>query len=171
MEAQKNIKAKFERNEKVLTLRPSLGLDKKVSVTKLVNGLSCEIKEGDWVFKTDMPEQVGGNSSAPTPGAYGRAALGSCLASGYMMWASKLDIPIESLEITVEADFDDGAMFGISKAFPGYSEVRYNVKIKSPLSLSEIENFLDNADKYSPYLDVFSRAQRCVRSVELTNDK
>jgi uncharacterized OsmC-like protein len=170
MDTQKNIKIKFERSEKALTLKPAMGFGKKVSVTKITSGLSCEIKEGNWVLKTDMPEQVGGNTSAPTPGTFGRAALGACLASGYMMWASKLDIPIESLEIRIEADFDDGGMFGTSSSLPGYSEVRYHVKINSPLSLYEIEKFLDKADKHSPYLDVFSRAQPCVRHVEVINN-
>jgi len=170
MEIQQHIKTKFERNERALTLKPSLGFGKKTSVTRLVSGLSCEIKEGNWVLKTDMPEQVGGNDTAPTPGTYGRAALGACLASGYMMWASKLNIPIESLEIKIEADFDDGGLFDTSDSFPGYSEVRYSIKIESPLSLSEIEEFLDKADKHSPYLDVFRRAQPCVRNVELINN-
>lgn len=170
METQKNIKTKFERNEKALKLKPVLGHGKKVSITKIVNGLSCETKEGDWELKTDMPTQVGGNGSAPSPGTFGRAALGGCLASGYMMWASKLNIPIESLEIKIEADFDDGALFGTSDAYPGYSEVRYDVKIKSPLPLSEINAFLDKADSHSPYLDVFSRAQPCVRNVEQLNN-
>lgn len=170
METQQLIKNKFERSEKALTLKPAIGLGKKVSVTKLINGLSCEIREGNWVVKTDMPEQVGGNSSAPTPGVYGRAALGSCLASGYMMWASKLNIPIDSLEIQIEADFDDAGTFGTSDVFPGYSEVRYHVKIKSSVSSQEIKTFLDKADKHSPYLDVFSRAQPCVRTIEIVND-
>lgn len=170
METQQLIKSKFERSEKALTLKPSIGLGKKISVTKLINGLSCEIREGNWVVKTDMPEQVGGNSGAPTPGVFGRAALGACLASGYMMWASKLNIPIDSLEIQIEADFDDGGTFGTSDAFPGYSEVRYHVKIKSPVSSKEIKTFLDKADRHSPYLDVFSRAQPCVRSIEIVND-
>ena len=169
METQEKIKTKFERNEKALTLKPTLGFGKKVSVTKIDNGLTCKIKEENWELTTDMPTQVGGNSSAPTPGTLGRAALGSCLASGYMMWASKLNIPIESLEIKIEADFDDGAMFGTSEALPGYSEVRYDVKIQSPLPASKINDFLDKADKHSPYLDVFSRAQTCVRNVEILN--
>ena len=170
METQQLIKNKFERSEKALTLKPSIGLGKKVSVTKLINGLSCEIREGNWVVKTDMPEEVGGNSTAPTPGVFGRAALGGCLASGYMMWASKLNIPIEGLEIHLEACFDGGATYGTSDAFPGYSEVKYHVKIKSPASAREIEKFLDKADRHSPYLDVFSRAQNCVRSLEVIND-
>ena len=170
MEAQKEIKNKFERNEKALTLKPKLGLSTGVSVTRVVDGLQCEIKEGDWELKTDMPIQVGGNGSAPTGGVLGRAALGSCLASGYMMWASKLNIQIDNLEIRIEADYDDGGLFATSVAPPGYSEIRYHVHIESPLSAEEIETFLDKADKHSPYLDVFSRAQVCKREIHITNN-
>jgi uncharacterized OsmC-like protein len=117
-----------------------------------------------------MPKQVGGFGTASTPGALGRAALGSCLAIGYMMWASKLDITIDSLEVEIQADYDDGGLFDTSDSPPGYLEIRYLVRIKSPASPNEIENLLNLGDKHSPYLDVFSRAQSCIRQVELNND-
>lgn len=170
MKQQKDIKYKFERTAKALTLKPSIGLDTGISTIRIQNGLTCEITEGNWQLKTDMPSQVGGHGSAPSPGVLGRAALGSCLATGYMLWASKLDINIKSLEIKIEADYDDGALFATSKSFPGYSEVRYHVIIDSALSNSELEIFLDEADKHSPYLDVFSRAISCKRQVKLINN-
>ncbi len=171
MEAQKVIKNRFERNEKALTLRPTLGFGTGVSIIRIIDGLTCEIKEGKWELKTDMPEQLGGDGSAPTPGVLGRAALGSCLATGYMMWASKLDIIIDSLEIRIEADYDDGGLFATSESPPGYSEIRYQIYIKSPISPLEIEKFLDKADKHSPYLDVFRRSQSCKREVEFAKNK
>jgi len=167
MKTQKAIKNKFERNEKALTLKPSLGHGTGVSIVRIKNGLECEITEGNWQLKTDMPKQVGGNGSAPSPGVLGRAALGSCLATGYMLWASKLDIDIQTLEIKIEADYDDGALFATSVSNPGYSEIRYNVHIKSALSPTEIEAFLDEADKHSPYLDVFRRSQTCKRNAKV----
>ncbi len=171
MESQKNIKNKFERNQKALTLKPNLGISTGVSTTRVVDGLICEIKEGEWTLKTDMPQQIGGQGSAPTGGVLGRAALGSCLATGYMLWASKLNIEIKSLEISIEADYDDGALFATSSAYPGYSEIRYNVHIESSSTPKEIEAFLDKADKHSPYLDVFSRAISCKREVKLTTSQ
>lgn len=170
MKEQANIKTKFNRSQKALSLKPSLGLDSAISRTRIINGLTCETKEGDWVFKADMPKQIGGSATASSPGALGRAALGSCLAIGYMLWASKLDITIENLEVDIEADYDDGALFGTSDTPPGYLEIRYIVKIKSPASPIEIENLLNMGDKHSPYLDVFSRAQTCIRRVELINE-
>ena len=86
MKEQDEIKNKFERTIKALTLKPSLGHGTGVSKTRIINGLTCETKEGDWVFKSDMPKQIGGYDTASSPSALGRAALGSCLAIGYMMW-------------------------------------------------------------------------------------
>lgn len=166
MKAQEEIKNKFLRTQKALTLKPSLGMGTGVSKTRIVNGLSCETREGDWVFRADMPKQVGGSETASTPGALGRAALGSCLAIGYMLWASKLDVAIDSLEVEIEADYDDGGLFDTSDNPPGYLEIRYLVRIKSPDSREDIENMLNLGDKHSPYLDVFSRAQSCIRQVE-----
>lgn len=170
MKEQEDIKSKLDRTNQALTLKPSLGLGTGISKTRIIKGLSCETREGEWVFKTDMPKQVGGYGTASTPGALGRAALGSCLAIGYMMWASKLDITIDSLEVEIQGDYDNGGLFDTSDSTPGYSEIRYLVRIKSPASLDEIENVLNFGDKHSPYLDVFSRAQSCVRQVELNND-
>ncbi len=166
MKEQEDIKNKFIRSQKALTLKPSLGLGTGISTTRITNGLTCEITEGDWVFKADMPKQVGGNATASSPGALGRAAFGSCLAIGFMLWASKLDITIDRLEVEVQADYDDGALFGTSDNYPGYLEVRYLVRVKSPASREDIEHLISVGEKHSPYLDVFSRAQSCTRQLE-----
>ena len=84
MSAIDKIKTACERSMKALKLKPSLGQGTGISKVTITNGLTCEIEEGKWRFKADMPEAAGGNSEGPTPGVYGRAALGSCLAIGYM---------------------------------------------------------------------------------------
>jgi|GEM_PF-6009700 len=73
MKNQEQLKNKFSRNVKLLNLKPKLGLGKAVSTIRITNGLTCEIKEGNWELKTDMAEQVGGSASAPSPGVLGRA--------------------------------------------------------------------------------------------------
>lgn len=167
MHDQKHIKYKFERAEKALTLKPSLGIDTAVSVTKIEQGVACVSREGPFELRTDLPEGAGGKGSNPTPGVLGRAALGSCLAMSYMLWASKLDIPIDEVEVHVEADYDDGAMYGISDAPPGYTEIRYLVKVKSSAPEADIMSMITTADKHGPYLDVFSRGQTCLRTIEI----
>ena len=173
MNKMQQIKSAIERTKKALTLKPSLGKATGTSRVRVTNGLTCEIEEGNWKLKADMPEAVGGRNSAPTPGVYGRAALGSCLAIGYMMKAAERDIPIQLLEIEVEADFDDGALLGTAEEnIPaGYLEVRYSVTIESEAPEEEIRKLVNEADAHSPYLDVFSRAQKCVRKINIISPK
>ena len=129
-------------------------------------------QEGKWQFKADMPEVAGGNAAGPTPGVYGRAALGSCLAIGYMMRAARDNINITSLEVEVQASYDDGPLFGTTHdIFPGYSEVKYIVTIESDATEDEVMQLLDEADEHSPYLDVFARAQHCTREVKIIAPK
>ncbi len=165
------IKLAVERSTKALSLKPSLGLGTGVSKTRIKNGLTCEIEEGSWNFLADMPESIGGNAKGPTPGVYGRAALGSCLAIGYMMMAAKMNIPVSSLEVVVQADYDDGALLGTSDVAPGYTEVRYTVTIESEAAEKDILKMIDDADHHSPYLDVFSRGQNCKREVHIVSPK
>jgi uncharacterized OsmC-like protein len=172
MSENDKIKSAIDRVSQTLTQRPSFGLGTGISKTTIVKGLTCQMQEGNWKFTADMPEQIGGNGAGPTPGVYGRAALGSCLAIGYMMKAAQLGVPINSLEVEVQADYDDGALLGTSQNTPpGYLDVRYSVTVDSDASQEEIMRVLDEADKHSPYLDVFSRAQKCSREVHIVSEK
>ncbi|MGN6291300.1 MAG: OsmC family protein [Chitinophagaceae bacterium] len=167
------IKTALERTKKALTLKPALGQSTAISKVRITNGLTCEVQEDKWKFNIDMPEAVGGNSTAPTPGVYGRAALGSCLAIGYMMKAAELEIPIQGLEVQVEADFDDGALLGTADKTipPGYLEVRYTINIESDAPEEKIMQILDDGDMHSPYLDIFTRTQKCVRKINIVSSK
>ena len=171
MPGTEKIKSAIERSTKALALKPSLGLGIGKSTTRIKNGLTCEIQEGNWKVLADMPESVGGNAQGPTPGVYGRAALGSCLAIGYMMIAAKNNIPVSGLEVEVQAEYDDGALLGTANVFPGYLEVRYSVTIETEAAEEEVLKMLDDADRHSPYLDVFSRGQICKREVHIISPK
>jgi uncharacterized OsmC-like protein len=172
MVANEKIRSGFRRVATALAQRPAFGQGTACSKASIRDGLTCEVREGDWTFIADMPEKAGGNGAGPTPGVYGRAALGSCLAIGYMMKAAVMDIPIASLEVEVQADYDDGALFGTAPGVPpGYLDVRYTVTIDSSADEELILQMLDEADRHSPYLDVFSRARRCSRAVNIVTHK
>jgi uncharacterized OsmC-like protein len=166
------IQSAIERISKTLAQRPAFGQGTGSSKATITNGLTCQVQEGDWKFVLDMPRQAGGNAAGPTPGVLGRAALGSCLAIAYKMKACQLGVPVTRLEVEVQADYDDGALFGTAKNVPpGYLEVRYTVTVDSDAPEEDILNMLDDADRHSPYLDVFSRAQSCKRKVQIVSAK
>ncbi len=86
----------------------------------------------------------------------------------YALWAAKLGVPLQRLEIETQADFDAGAQYGVTDAPAGYSEVRYTVKVESPASEEDVRRLLDEAERHCPYYDVFGRAQRLARTVEIS---
>jgi uncharacterized OsmC-like protein len=172
MNVNEKIKSAFIRVSDTLVKRPAFGLGTGISRATIKNGLTCEIREGNWTMTADMPEQAGGNAAGPTPGVFGRAALGSCLAIGYMMRAAAMNIPVAGIEVEIQADYDDGALFGTAAGVPpGYLDIRYVVTIESDATEETVMHLLDEADRHSPYLDVFSRAQTCRREVKIISQK
>jgi uncharacterized OsmC-like protein len=149
-----------ERTVEMLAAKPARGQLTRATRARLVDGLRCEIVEGSWKFAADMPAKAGGDETAPTPGALGRAALASCLTIGIAAWAARLGVPLDAVEVEVQADFDARGELGMGDVPPGYKEVRYVVAIDSPAPREELDRLLATAERHSPYLDIFGRAGR-----------
>jgi len=171
MNQSEKIKTAFERQSKALELRSGIGKGTAVTKVKIKNGLTCQIEEGTWKLVADMNPKWGGNDEGPNPGIYGRGALGSCLAMGYIMWAAKLGVDIEDLEVEIHADYDTRGMCGADETLPGYLGIKYLVRLSSTSPGEEIIKMLDTADKYSSYFDVFTREVKLEREVEITKIK
>lgn len=161
------IRTAFERNAQLLRLRPGIGQKTYVTRVRVRDGLTCDIEEGPWKLTADLGSQCGGNAAGPTPGTLGRAALGSCLAMSYVMWAAKLDVPLGQVAVDIQADTDVRGMYGVDDVSAGYTEVRYLVSITSPAPEADILRVLDIAETHSPYMDVFRRSQTLRRQVRL----
>jgi uncharacterized OsmC-like protein len=161
-----------ERNAEFLARKPARGHLTGVTKARIVDGLRCEIEEGPWKLTADMPLKAGGEETAPTPGMLGRGALASCLAIGISMWAARLGVVLDALEVEVQADFDARGELGVGDNIPaGYQEVRYLVSIDSPASQKAIVDLLETAERHSPYVDVFSRGQTLKRVLRLNDNE
>ena len=159
----------LERNVKAVTLRSSIGQGTAITRVRLGESLSCEITEGPWTLTAGMTEKYGGDGAAPNPGILGRAAFGSCLAIGYAMWAARLGVPIASLEVEVHTDYDVRGELGVSdKVRPGYSEIRYLVRVSSPASEADVRRVVDTADRHSSWRDNLANAVPLVRELHIT---
>lgn len=148
-----------ERNVRILNLKPHKGHLTGTTRARLHEGVRCVIEEGPWKLCVDMPVKAGGDETGPTPGMLGRGALASCLAIGIRLWAARLGIAVDSVEVEVQADFDARGELGIGDVKAGYKAVRYFVSIDSPAPAQTLVELLDLVERHSPYLDVFAREQ------------
>lgn len=167
MNADPFIRTSLEEKAQRLAAHPAEGQGTAISRVRLREGLTCDVQEGDWKLVVSMPQAIGGANEGPTPGTFGRAAFGTCLAISYGMWAARLGVPLESVEVDVHADYDARGEFGVSKEVrPGYLEVRYVVRIASPAPEDEVLRVLDTADRCSTFVDLFSNGVPLRREVQ-----
>jgi uncharacterized OsmC-like protein len=160
----------IERLEHAVDRRPGFGVGTSVSVTTITDGLRCVTQERDFCTRSDLSRTLGGDGSAPTPGALVRAALGSCMAMSYRLRAAKHGIEIRSIRVTIEADSELAGMLSCNaSAPPGYTEIRYHVDIESPAPADDVMRVVDEGDRLSPLLDVFTRANATRRSTTITS--
>jgi len=154
MSAPETIKAALERNVRVIAARPSVGQGTAVTRVTLNPGLACDVEDGPWKFSVGMTEKYGGTNNGPNPGVYGRAALGSCLAIGYGMWAARLDIAIRSITIDIRASYDVRGELAIDDSVrPGYGNIVYVVTVDTDAPEADVLRLLDTADQHSSWLD------------------
>lgn len=167
----KTIKEAFLRNQKAVQLRPQKGKGTAVTKVRLHDGTTCEVEHKQWKFKVDIGPAEGGNDAGPGPGILERGALGSCLAIGYSQRAAVLEIPIDTIEVEVESDFDARGMLYIDERPPGFEELRYKVYIESPAPRKQIMRVIEDTDKHSPVLDDFRRAIPVKREVTIITNQ
>jgi len=168
MSSPETIKAALERNARVIEARPSVGQGMAVTKVTLQPGLACAVEDGAWRFTVGMTEKYGGLNSGPNPGVYGRAALGSCLAIGYGMWAARLAIPVRSLTVEVRARYDVRGELGIDDSIrPGYADIVYIVTVETDASDADVHHLLDTADRHSSWLDDLRNPVPITREVRI----
>jgi uncharacterized OsmC-like protein len=158
MTATDRVKTAVERNIKAISLRPSIGQGTAVTTVRIREGVTCDIEDGAWKLVGDESAGEGGAGAGPDPGVFGRAALGTCLAIGYAMWAAHMGVAFSKIEVAVHAGYDARGMYGVDDAVaPGWTSVRYVVHIESPAAEEDVRRVIDYADAHSPLLDDFRR--------------
>lgn len=149
----------LERLEHAVERRPGFGIGTHVSVTTSTDRLRCATREGEHITRSDLSHGLGGDGSAPTPGVLLRAALGSCVAMSYRLRAARHGIDLGNIVVTVEAESElAGMLYCDASAPPGYTQIRYHVDVESSASPDAVMRIIDEGDRLSPLLDVFTRA-------------
>lgn len=159
MADQTHLKTAIERGIASLKENPGLGRGTATTRVTVRDGVTCDIEDGRWSLVGDEGEGDGGAGLGPDPGVFVRAGLGSCLAMGYAMWAAQIGVPIDSVEVTVEADYDASGGYGIDDTVsPGWGAVRYSAAIASSAPPQKVRELVEYADRHSSVLDIIRRA-------------
>jgi uncharacterized OsmC-like protein len=113
-----------------------------------------------WIM-TDDPDVLGGVDSAPTPAETLVAALAGCVTSGIASNAAMFDVPLDGIDIDMEAALDFRGLLGHDKSVrTGFSDIRYTVTIRSPAPEDKVRRCKETIDRKSPVRDTLANPVR-----------
>ena len=111
----------------------------------LGDGLTCEFRQGDHKAVMDMAKIYGGDDKGPSPGFFIRAGLAGCVAIGIKLTAAREGIVLNSIDVDVEMDFDDSAVFGLGSNSAAPLETRLTIALQSSAPWDQVTAMVDRA--------------------------
>jgi len=110
-----------------------------------------------FTIMVDEPPELGGVDGAPNPIEVLVAALAGCVTAGIATNAQMFGVPIDAIDIDVEADVDARGMLGHDKSVRnGVTDIRYTVTIQSPAPEDKVRKCKETIDRKSPVRDTLA---------------
>jgi uncharacterized OsmC-like protein len=111
-----------------------------------------------FIMTADAPPGLGGVDAAPAAVEVLLAALTGCITSGIAANAALFDVPLDGLDIDLEADIDLRGVMGHDKSVRnGFSAIRYTVTVHSQADEAKVRRCKETIDRKSPVLDCLTR--------------
>lgn len=122
-------------------------------------GMRSDVRIRRHEVVVDEPRGLAGDDTAPSPVETALAALLSCQVVTYRLWAAKLDVALDVIELQVEGDLDVRGFYGLDDAVrPGFGDVRVRVSLSGPASAEDYRRLRNAVDAHCPVLDLFRGA-------------
>jgi uncharacterized OsmC-like protein len=111
-----------------------------------------------FMVTSDAPPALGGVDAGPSAAEMLLASLAGCLTSGIAANAALFDVPIDALDVELDAAIDFRGVFGHDKSVRnGFSDIRYTVTIQSSAPEEKVRRCKETIDRKSPVLDVLTK--------------
>lgn len=157
--SEKNIHDSLNRVKDYFVSSPDKALDTDKTSARLEKGLKCYIQQGDHSAVADMGLAMGGDCAGPSPGFFGRASLVSCVAMGIKIAAELRKLPIDSINVDIEMDWDNRGIFGLDDVSAGCMGMRMTVNVESPAAEADVRAVVDEGLKNDPWYLTFRDPQ------------
>ena len=121
---------------------------------ELTEGFKMDVDIRKHRITVDEPNGLGGTDEGPNPVELLLASLSTCQAITYRVWAMKLGLALESVNVEADGDIDLRGFFGVDDSVQaGFSAVRLRVKLDGPESAERYQELADAVDGHCPVLD------------------
>ena len=167
MAYEEHVTVALERLTGIFEKRPASALDTTKSRAVLSKGFLVNVTEGDNTAVMDMGEVMGGTGAGPTPGFFGRAGLISCVAMGIKIAAAVERVPLDSVIVEIEMDWDNRGMFGTDNAPPDPVSTRLIISVQSPAPKATIQQIIEEGLRNDAWLQITLRPQNIEKIIRI----
>ena len=165
MHKDAEIRTAQERVIQVFRKKPTAAFSSMRASGHVGEGLACTVRQGDHQAVLDMSKALGGDERGPTPGFYIRAGLVGCIAIGIKLTAAREGIELDAIDVDVEMDFDDGAMFGLGSNTAAPLETRVIIALATAAPWDQVTAMVERALAADPFFLALRDAQKVVTRV------
>jgi uncharacterized OsmC-like protein len=136
-----------------------------VTTGEINDGLACHVRQGKFSATLDFGPGMGGTGAGPSPGFHARAGICGCVAMGIKMLAAREGLAFRKTRVTVETDFDDAALFGLSSSTAAPIETRVTISIETDEDDDRVRALVDRALEMDPWYLALRDGQTVLRSI------
>ncbi len=132
------------------------------------DGLACHIRQGKFELVSDLGRGMGGDAAGPSPSFYARAAISGCVAMAIKMRAANKGMAFRQVEVTVETDMYDLALFGIGGVTAAPLQTDISIVIDSDEEPDIVAGIVDTALARDPWYLALRDSQAVATTLEQT---
>jgi uncharacterized OsmC-like protein len=120
--------------------------------------IACSVDLGRTIYEAQAHPGVGGAGTAACSGDLLLGALAACAQLTCQMVATSMEIPVESVQVTVEGDLDLSGTLGVNReARVGFEAIRLKFDIDAPdASEEQIAALREKTERYCVVLQTLT---------------
>jgi len=131
-------------------------------------GVRCTAGVRQHELVVDEPAGLGGTDTGPNPVELVLAALGTCQAITYRIWAALMDIKLDDVRFETEGDLDIAGLLGLREGVrPGFGAIRHRVVLIGPETEERYRELMAAVDEHCPVLDIVANPTPVERTLEV----
>lgn len=119
-------------------------------------------------FTIDEPASLGGGDLGANPVEHLLAALGACTVISYQVWAGKLGLTVDSVDVRLHGEIDTRGFFGLDESVrPGFGGIELGITVSGPESDADYRRLADAVEQHCPVLDSLTNGVPVTRTLTI----
>lgn len=141
--------------------RPEAARAPKISRVRWLDGFKFRIFVRDHAFLVDEPARLSGEDSGPNSVEYVLGAYGACLATGFVLNATRAGVKISNMEVALESTQNNAFTFlGLSPrddGHPGFEEIGVKLYVQADADEATLREIWEQTVATSPVHNSLAR--------------